>query len=88
MEQTYNLTNIEVEQEADFYDEYESADYDSRDEVAIETTSSHRWTIWHVLILLLLLILAAAVVVYVVVPFITSLTPAPTASQLPTPVQA
>jgi hypothetical protein len=87
VEQTYNLTDIDFEQPADFYEAYESVDIDG-DEGLIETHSSRRWTIWHVLILLLLVVLAALLVVYVVLPFVASLAPVPTASQLPTPVQA
>ena len=89
MEQTYTLNDVDVEQEADFYAEYESAYDEGNDEQATAaSTSFRRWTIWHVLLLLVLLIFAAALVVYVVLPFITSLTPMPAASQLPTPVQA
>jgi type IV secretory pathway component VirB8 len=85
VEQSYNRDDIE-EQDVDLYTEYESAT--ERDEDGSQSHASRHWTIWQIVLLLLLLVVIAAVVVYVVLPFIASLNPAPSASQLPTPVQA
>lgn len=85
MEQSYNLNDIE-EHDADLYNEYESAT--EWDEDTTQSHASRRWTIWHISLLLVLLVIVAAVVVFVVLPFIASLSPTPSASQLPTPVQA
>ncbi|MDQ7024257.1 MAG: hypothetical protein Q9P01_20805 [Anaerolineae bacterium] len=85
MEQSYNRDDIE-EHDVDLYNEYESAT--EWDEDGLQVHASHRWTIWQIVLLLLLLVVIAAIVVYVVLPFIASLNPTSSASQLPTPVQA
>jgi hypothetical protein len=84
VEQSYNLNDYEAHN-ADSYNSYESApEWDDR---SSESGASYRWRIWHVILLVLLLIFVAAVIVYVVLPYITSFTTTPSASQLPIPVQ-
>lgn len=89
MENSYNLSDIEIideNQQADLYEDYESASADWDDS---EVETERNFTVWHLAMGLVLLVIAALVLVYVVLPFIASLGAPTSASQiLPNAVQA